>query len=118
VIEDDADVLAYTMDALESLGYRVVATRDARAAYAALDTRPGITLLLTDIQLPGVNGPELVVAALQRRPGLAVLYTTAFPTNAIVHRGILTGQAKTLHKPFALAELAAAVRDAIDNPPG
>ena len=117
VIEDDADVLAYTMDALESLGYRVVATRDAQAAYAALDTRPAIALLLTDIQLPGMNGPELVQAAQQRRPGLAVLYTTAFPTNAIVHRGTLTSQARTLHKPFTLAELAAAVREAIDNPP-
>ena len=116
VVEDDADVLAYTMQALESLGYRVIATRNAQAALAALDTHPAITLLFTDIQLPGLNGPELVGAAQERHPDLPVLYTTSFPANAIVHRGVLTSKAKTIHKPFALAELAAAVRGAIDNP--
>ena len=116
VVEDDADVLAYTMQTLESLGYRVIATRDAQAALAALETHSAITLLFTDIQLPGLNGPELVGAAQERHPDLPVLYTTSFPTNAIVHRGVLTSKAKTIHKPFALAELAAAVRGAIDNP--
>jgi signal transduction histidine kinase len=117
VVEDDADVLAYTMQALESLGYRVIATRDAQAALAALDTNPAITLLFTDIQLPGLNGPELVGAAHERHPDLPVLYTTSSPINAIVHRGELTSKAKTIHKPFALAELAAAVRGAVDNLP-
>jgi signal transduction histidine kinase len=116
VVEDDADVLSYSMQALESLGYRVIATADAPSALMALDARPGIALLFTDVQLQGLNGPELVLAALQRQPGLPVLYTTGYPTNAIVHRELLSPEVKTVNKPFVLADLAVAVRDAIDHP--
>jgi CheY-like chemotaxis protein len=116
VVEDDADVLAYSMAALESFGYHVIATKDAPAALAALDTHPTITLLFTDVELPGENGPELVQEALRRRPGLPVLYTTGYPANAIVHRGLLIDHAKSISKPFVLTELAVKVRDAIDHP--
>ena len=116
VVEDDADVLAFARQALESLGYHVIAAQDPHAALAALAERPAIALLFTDIQLPELNGPELVAQARQRRPDLPVLYTTSFPSNAVVRRGVATGGARTIHKPFTLAELGAAVRVAMDTP--
>ncbi|MDR3537020.1 MAG: response regulator [Acetobacteraceae bacterium] len=117
VVEDDTDVLAYSTEALESLGYKVVATKDASVALSALDTYPDIALLFTDVELPGLNGQELAREALRRRPGLAVVYTTGYPSNAIRHRELLDRAVKVISKPFALEELATTVRDAIEHPP-
>jgi CheY-like chemotaxis protein len=116
VVEDDADVLAYTRESLESLGYHVIAARDPKSALMSLETHPSIALLFTDVQLPELTGPELAAEIEHRRPGLLVLYTTAYPAMAVQHRGLLAREVKTINKPFVLAELAAAVRDAIDNP--
>jgi signal transduction histidine kinase/ActR/RegA family two-component response regulator len=116
VVEDDADVLAYTKESLESLGYHVIAARDAQSALTSLAMHPSIALLFTDVQLPGLTGPDLAEEIKHRRLGLPVLYTTAYPAMAVLHRGLLAREVKTINKPFVLAELAAAVRDAIDNP--
>jgi CheY-like chemotaxis protein len=72
--------------------------------------------LFTDVQLPELTGPSLAEEIERRRPGLRVLYTTAYPAMAVLHRGLLAREVRTITKPFVLAELAAAVRDAIDNP--
>jgi signal transduction histidine kinase len=114
VVEDDVDVLAYTMEALASLGYHVIATANASSALMTLDAHPEVTLVLTDVELPGMNGPELVQEALTRRPGLAVIYATAYTANAIVHRDVFKPEFMVMNKPFTLAQLAIAVRDAID----
>jgi signal transduction histidine kinase/CheY-like chemotaxis protein len=116
LVEDDPDVTAYSMDALESLGYRVIGTKDAPSALSALDAHPEIALIFTDMELPGMNGPELVEKAKVGHPGIAVLYTSGYPANAIVHNDMLAPEAKLLNKPFALAELATAVRNALDHP--
>jgi signal transduction histidine kinase/ActR/RegA family two-component response regulator len=116
VVEDDVDVLAYTQEALEGLGYDVIAARDPQSALTSLAKHPTIALLFTDVQLPELTGPDLVEEIERRRPGLPVLYTTAYPAMAVLHRGLLAKEVRTINKPFVLAELAAAVRDAIDNP--
>ncbi len=116
LVENDADVIAYSTEALESLGYRVIATKDAASALTTLDSHPETAIIFTDVELLGMNGPELVQQAMRLRPGLAVLYTTGYPANAIVHRDLLGPAAKVISKPFVLAELARAVRDAIDHP--
>jgi len=115
VVEDDADVLAYSVDALETLGYHVVGAKDASSALAVLEKRLDITLLFTDIELPGLNGQELVEEAKRRRPGLAVLFTTGYTANAVVHRGILDREVRSLNKPFTFAELATTIRETIDG---
>ncbi len=115
VVEDDADVLAYSVDALETLGYHVLGAKDASSALTALERHSNVTLLFTDVELPGLNGPELVQEALRRRPGLAVLYTTGYTANAVVHRNVLDRQVRSINKPFNFAELATTVREALDR---
>ncbi len=115
VVEDDQDVLAFSTDALETLGYSVVSAKDAEQALAILSGRADVTLLFTDVELPGANGPELVKEALFQRPGLAVLYTTGYTANAVVHRGILDREVTSLNKPFTVAQMAATVRETIDG---
>ena len=115
VVEDDPDVLAFSVDALETLGYSVVSAKDAGQALAILGGRADISLLFTDVELPGANGPDLVKEALLQRPGLAVLYTTGYTANAVVHRGILDREVRSLNKPFTVAEMAVTVRETIDG---
>ena len=115
VVEDDADVLAFSVDALETLGYHVIGANNASSALAVLEEHSRISLLFTDVELPGLNGPQLVEEARRRRPGLAVLYTTGYTANAVVHRGIIDREVRSLNKPFDLAELARSVRETLDS---
>jgi signal transduction histidine kinase/ActR/RegA family two-component response regulator len=115
VVEDDADVLAISVDQLGTLGYHALGAKDAPSALVALEGRPDVQLLFTDVELPGLNGPELVQEALRRRPDLAVLYTTGYTANAVVHRGILDGEVRSINKPYDFAELAKTVREMLDG---
>jgi signal transduction histidine kinase/ActR/RegA family two-component response regulator len=115
VVEDDADVLATSVDQLGTLGYRALGAKDAPSALVALERRPDVKLLFTDVELPGLNGPELVQEALRRRPDLAVLYTTGYTANAVVHRGILDREVRSISKPYDFAELAKTVRETLDG---
>ena len=74
------------VSALGNLGYRVLAASDGRAALALLDAAEAsrVDLLFTDVVLPGgMSGPELAVAAVARRPGLSVLFTSGYTRNAM-----------------------------------
>lgn len=53
--------------------------------------------------------------ALQRRPDLAALYTTGYTADAVLHRGILDCDVKSLNKPYNLAELVTTMRDVLDS---
>jgi signal transduction histidine kinase/CheY-like chemotaxis protein len=114
-VEDDEDVLAYAAEALEGLGYHVIGVRDASSALTALEARPDIVLLFTDVELPGLNGQELAEEVGRRRPEIAVLYTTGYTANAIVHRDILERGARSLTKPYTLTQLATTVRELLDT---
>ena len=115
VVEDDEDVLAYTINALETLGYHVIAAQEAQAAMLAVNAHPDIKLLLTDVELPGVNGQQLADAVISRRPDIAVAYTTGYTANAIIDQQILDKRAKTLNKPYALSDLAKYIRHVLDE---
>ena len=110
-VEDDADVLAYSAEALQGLGYHVIGVSDASSALTILETRPEVSLLFTDVELPGLNGQELAEEVRRRRPDIAVLYTTGYTANAIVHRDILERGARALTKPYTLTQLAVTVRE-------
>ncbi|MGI4955082.1 MAG: PAS-domain containing protein [Janthinobacterium lividum] len=117
VVEDDPDVLAFSTDALETLGYSVVSAGDAEQALVILDRRSDITLLFTDLELPGANGRELVREALSQRPGLPVIYATGYQEDAGPHRGALDCQVTSLAKPFTVGDMAHIVRQTIDRAP-
>jgi signal transduction histidine kinase/ActR/RegA family two-component response regulator len=110
VVEDEAAVRAFTVEALRDLGYRVLDADGAATALNLLALHPEIDLLLTDVVMPDVNGRRLADAALLRRPDLPVLFMTGYTRNAIVHNGMLDPGTHLLTKPFTVAQLAAALR--------
>ncbi len=84
-------------------------------ALRQLETHPDVTLLFTDIVMPGMNGRKLADQALQSRPGLKLLFTTGFTRNAVVHNGVLDHGVNFLAKPFTIDQLAEKVRAVLDG---
>jgi len=115
VVEDDAAVRRYSREILEGLGYATLDARDARDGLRLLDAHPEIRLLFTDVGLPGgVNGPQLADEARRRRPGLKVLFTSGYASDAIVHDGRLDPGVNLIDKPFTYTALADKLRDVLD----
>ncbi|MBB4839651.1 PAS domain S-box-containing protein [Sphingomonas kyeonggiensis] len=117
VCEDNDDVRAYTVEVLRELGYRVIEAGDGPATLAALDAEQGpIDLLFTDVVLPrGMTGAVLAAEAQEKRPALKVLFTTGYARNTIVHHGRLDPGVQLLPKPFTYTDLAAKVREMLDQ---
>jgi CheY-like chemotaxis protein len=115
VVEDDEDVRSYSTDSLRDLGYSVVEATNGRAALQILESHPEITILFTDVGLPGgMNGRQLAEEARKQRPNLKVLFTTGYARNAIVHDGRLDPGVELLTKPFSQSALGEKLRDIID----
>ena len=119
VVEDEADVRAYTTSILRELGYRVLEAGTVAAALQILRLHPEVILLFTDVGLPGgMNGRQLADAARKLRPDLKVLFTTGYARDAIVHDGRLDPGVVLIPKPFTYAAVAAKLSDILDAPSG
>ena len=114
VVEDDADVRAYVVETLRGLGYDVIEAAGGEEALALMDRHQTISLLLTDVVMPGQNGRKLAEAARARQASLKVLYMTGYSRNAIVHQGRLDPGVELLQKPLTSEQLAAMVRKVLD----
>lgn len=114
VVEDEPAVRQFSMDALGMLGYRVLEADGAAAALRILEAHPEIALLFTDVVMPEVNGAKLAELALERRPGLKVLFTTGYSRNAVYHNGVLDVGVELIGKPFSIEELATKIRQVLD----
>ena len=115
VVEDDAEVRAFSVASLTELGYKVLETADADGALAILRSSARIDLLFTDVILPGRTGKDLAAETAVLRPSLKILFTTGYSRNAIVHHGRLDAGVKLLQKPFTFDQLAARIRYVLDE---
>jgi CheY-like chemotaxis protein len=106
VVEDEAGVRRLTVDALRELGYTVRHAGCGADALRLLDELGSVTLLFTDVVMPGMSGRELADRVRAERPDLKVLFTTGYTRNAIVHNGVLDSDAELLMKPFTVDQLA------------
>ncbi|MDG2535414.1 CHASE3 domain-containing protein [Sphingomonas sp. HITSZ_GF] len=115
VVEDEEQVRIMSVDALRELGYVVIHASGPTQALAMLDTHASIDLLFTDIVMPDMTGRTLAERVQERMPHVPVLYTTGYTRNAIVHNGMLDHDVDFLAKPFSIAQLAAKVRQVLDE---
>jgi CheY-like chemotaxis protein len=116
VVEDDDDVRAYTVGILRELGYKVVEAQDGDGALRLLGGHGvGATMLLTDVVMPRMSGPELAGRAKALHPELRVLFTSGYTRDAIMRDDRLDPDVNLLSKPFTYATLAAKVRELLDR---
>ena len=74
--------------------------------------------MFTDVVLPGgMTGAQVVARAVELWPGIRTLFTTGYARNAIVHHGRLDPGVQLITKPFSFDDLAAKVREVLDQPP-
>jgi len=116
VVEDDEDVRGTVIDMLIDLGYRVLKAKDAQSALAIVESGIPIDLLFTDVVMPGpLRSPELARKARERLPNLAVLFTSGYTEDAIVHGGRLDEGVDLLSKPYTREALARKLRHVLRN---
>jgi PAS domain S-box-containing protein len=107
VAEDDENVRGTVVDMLTDLGYRVLAAQDARSALAIIESGAAIDLLFTDVVMPGtMRSPELARRAREIIPDIAVVFTSGYTENSIVHGGRLDEGVDLLSKPYSREALA------------
>jgi CheY-like chemotaxis protein len=120
IVEDERAVRTALRRTLERLGYRVFEAADGAEALE-LCSSPAIEplhLVLSDVVLPGMRGPEFVSRLLTRRPGLRVLFMSGYSQEAVAARGRLLPGTVFVEKPFGAQQIARIVRETLDRPAG
>ena len=114
VVEDDGEVRATVVEMLSDLGYRVLKAVDAQSALSVVESGVQIDMLFTDVVMPGtLKSPELARKARERLPDIAVLFTSGYTENSIVHGGKLDAGLELLSKPYTREALARKFRQVL-----
>lgn len=114
VVDDSAATVEVLRRNLESHGLRVVSAGDADEARRQLAAEP-VSLVITDLKMPGESGIELVRHVCRSRPEVAVVMITGYPSIETAVEAVKSGAEEYLTKPFTDEELLAAVDRALEG---
>jgi len=114
VAEDEDGVRSLTREVLEKYGYTVLEAANGEEALKVAERYQGpLHLLLSDVVMPGIGGPELAVRLRMRRPTLRVLLMSGYDEHSLAAGG--AGYASFIAKPFRPELLSQRVRAALDS---
>ena len=116
VVEDEPPLRSVIVRALRSHGYRVLDVGSGAEALQLLgrEGTPPVDLLLTDVVMPGIGGPELAGRARALRPGLRALFMSGYSPEQLSRESMLAAGDQLLQKPFTPRHLADKVREVLD----
>tara|TARA_R110001599_G_scaffold325504_1_gene537721 strand:+ start:94263 stop:96710 length:2448 start_codon:yes stop_codon:yes gene_type:complete len=115
LVDDETDLLEVARSSLESLGYRVLTATDGPEAAEQLAAEPLISMLISDVVMPGgISGYQVAALAMSTHPGISVLLTSGYTYEGVnvddpVHDNIVL-----LPKPYTKFQLGALVREQLD----
>jgi signal transduction histidine kinase len=116
LVEDDLSARELMRKSLAPHGYSVVEATDVWDALTIARSRQTpFDLLLTDIVMPDMNGPQLAQHIVSMHPGIRVLYVSGFPQAPAIGDRTVSARVSFLPKPFGPGALLAAVREALDS---
>ena len=116
LVEDDPDVRALAADILKSNGYEVVLASNGVEALRVCEKHGGkIDLVVTDVIMPNMNGPELAQHARRMYPEVQVVFMSGYADHAISAKGVLDDNAVFLQKPFTPSVLTHKLREVLDR---
>ena len=114
VVDDDRVVRRSAADALRQAGYQVLEAASGSDAMATSKALAGdLHLLLTDVQMSGMDGGELAEAMMAERPGLKVIYMSGYTGGAALHDGVRDAGVAFIAKPFVVEVLLRRVRSVL-----
>jgi PAS domain S-box-containing protein len=116
LVDDETGVRRVSASMLRDLGYQVVEAKDGVEALQRFEAHRGeISLLLTDVVMPEMDGKELAARAIAMMPGLKVIFTSGYPEAHLRLRDVWVESGPLLQKPFFMSELAHSVREVLDG---
>ncbi len=117
VVDDSASARLMVAELLSSYGFRVLLAGDGEQALAAIEQDPGIRLVITDHEMPGLTGVELSAKLRERynRDRLAIIGVSGANKGELVARFLKNGANDFLHKPFSREEFFCRVSQNVDN---
>ena len=116
LVEDDPQLRQLSSSVLAHCGYKVlVASSPEEGIEICRANHRDISLLVTDVVMPRMNGRQLAEQIQRASPKVKVLYISGYTSNAIVHYGVLDAGLAFLPKPFSLSALVAKVREVLDS---
>ena len=117
LVEDEPAVRQLAVNALRKKGFQVVEAesgREALSVYETLQMPPA--LLVTDVVMPDMSGPELAEVLTLQQPRLKVLYTSGYSSDAVLRHGVEEDRFEFLQKPYSLDNLVHAVHAVLKRP--
>jgi len=116
LVEDEAAILDISTMILTRLGYTVLAANSpAEAMLLAREHPRAISLLMTDVVMPEMNGRDLAKNLRSLFPHLKRLFMSGYPADVIAHHGVLDEGVHFIQKPFSMPDLAAKLREVFDS---
>jgi two-component system cell cycle sensor histidine kinase/response regulator CckA len=117
LVEDEDGVRAVARAILKRYGYTVLEARSPEEAISFCETHPEIRLILSDIVMPKMSGPELSRLLRVHRPGARVLFMSGYTDDSLARYPLEAGEA-FLQKPFTPESLTRKLREVLDRPVG
>ncbi|MBP6819951.1 MAG: sigma-54-dependent Fis family transcriptional regulator [Acidobacteria bacterium] len=116
VAEDNADMRNFIEEVLEDAGYQPITAADGRVALAQVERAEDmVDLVITDVQMPGASGDQLLAVVRQKRPETPVIVITAFGSIEQAVELVKGGAFQYLTKPFETPDLLQTVTEALDR---
>jgi two-component system cell cycle sensor histidine kinase/response regulator CckA len=116
LVEDEPEVRTLAREFLEEYGYTVLEAESGEQAIALVEQQTGpIHLLVTDVVMPQMTGPEVASRLRALCPAMKVLYVSGLAGKTVVHGEVVPG-AVVFHKPYTAKDLARKVREVLDEP--
>jgi CheY-like chemotaxis protein len=111
VVDDDDGVRDLAATILRDAGYRVLEAETGQRAMMLFESHPDIDLIFTDIVMPGLDGFKLADMTKFKRPGVKILYATAYMDLAREKLGVVHGE--ILHKPYRPTQLEQMIKETL-----
>ena len=117
-VEDEQSVRELVRDYLVAAGYCMLEASDGTQALKVAAAHPGpIHMLITDVVMPHLSGPELATKLTAQRPNLRVLFISGYTDDTVFRHGVLEGGVAFLQKPFNLKALSQKIREVLTDEP-
>lgn len=115
VVDDEEGIRTITRRTLEAVGYRVVTAADGDEAVRVFADHPDVAVVLTDMMMPGMDGPDTVRALRAMRPDVPVVAATGLNVEGVADRAAEVGITTVIAKPYTAATVVAAVTEALGD---